>query len=141
MSFSFKTSSRPRRLPRKKEKVFRLKYINQFYFLPLIIVCHLSIQPNWIYLKIEAKCLILNCVFHFLSSFFPNRFPFFLNLNLLVKSVFSFFFFSWPLSFFYLFFFFLVAFLVESVFSFFFTFLFSLLYSHLRNSKKTRNIK
>ena len=36
----------------------------------------MSIRPNWIHLRNEAKCLILICVFHFLPSFFLIVFVF-----------------------------------------------------------------
>ena len=58
----------------------------------------MSIRPNWIYQKNEAKCLILIWVFPSLPSFFLYRHRFFLILTSLVKSVFAFIF-SWPSSF------------------------------------------
>ena len=70
--------------------------------------CHLSIRPNWIYIKNEAKCLILICVFHFLPSFFLIIIVFLESYFLGRKRVF--FFFLTVIVFF---------FLVESEFSFF----------------------
>ena len=87
----------------------------------------MSIRPNWISLKNEARCLILICIFHFF----------------LIVIVLSWILLSWSkarvLSFFldqycFYFYFFLIAFLVDSMFSCLLAFYFSFINSHLSSN-------
>ena len=60
----------------EKKKVFSSKNINRFYFQPLsVVICH--------FVKNEAKCLILICVFHLIPFAFLDRYRFFLESYIL----------------------------------------------------------